>query len=208
MKKVLFWLIIIGIGVGVGFNLRGSHAADTTKQVLSAHTTAVVNSDQQATAPTAVPQVAHAGPVHISIPKINVDTAVESVGMDSQGRMDVPKNADDTAWFSPGFRPGTNGSAVIDGHYDKVTGAPAVFYNLKQLTAGDDIIVTDNDGTKYTFQVDRAVPYSDDNFPLQQVFAAADVPQLNLITCDGTWNKDTHNYSQRMVIYSKLVSHT
>ncbi|MGH7202884.1 MAG: class F sortase [Candidatus Levyibacteriota bacterium] len=208
MKKALFWLIIVGIGVGVGFGLRSSHAENATQQVLSANTSYNTSTNQDPVAPTTAPQAVSGTPVHISIPKINVDTQVESVGMDSKGRMDVPKNADNTAWFSPGFRPGVNGSAVIDGHYDKVTGAPAVFYKLKDLTAGDNIIITDNNGTKYTFAVDRVVPYPDDNFPIKEVFAAAAVPQLNLITCDGTWNKETHNYSNRMVVYSKLVSHT
>lgn len=201
MKKVLFWLIIISIGIGVGYGTKATYT-NSDKNVLSLHTDSVSEAKQQ-------PDVQSPGiPVHISIPKIQVDTEVESVGMDSQGRMNVPKNADNTAWYNPGFRPGVNGSAVIDGHYDKVTGAPSVFYNVNKLSAGDSIIVTDDKGTKYTFAVDRIAKYPDDNFPLQEVFAAADVPKLNLITCQGTWNKETHNYSDRMVIYSKLVSHT
>ncbi|MGI8419521.1 MAG: class F sortase [Candidatus Levyibacteriota bacterium] len=208
MKKALFWLIIIAIGAGVGFGLRSSHAENATNRVLSTHISHTTSTNPATTVPTSAPQAVSGTPIQISISKINVNTTVESVGMDSQGRMDVPKNADDTAWFSPGFRPGVNGSAVIDGHYDKVTGAPAVFYKLNQLSAGDTIIVTDNNGTKYTFAVSRTVPYADNNFPIKEVFAAADVPQLNLITCNGTWNKNTHNYSERMVVYSKLVSHT
>lgn len=202
MKKLFFWLIIIAIGVGVGTNVSHFQLDSSGKNVLSVKTGVSPKSDAPQTAQT--PGI----PVKITIPKIDVETTVESVAMDSQGRMDVPKDADNTAWYNPGFRPGTNGSAVIDGHYDKETGAPAVFYNVNKLTPGDTIIITDDKDVKYTFAVDHITKYPDADFPIQQVFAAADVPQLNLITCQGTWNKEAHNYSDRMVVYSKLISHT
>ena len=36
-------------------------------------------------------------PARIFIPSIHADAAIESVGLDSQGLMDVPKNASDAA---------------------------------------------------------------------------------------------------------------
>lgn len=206
MKNKLFsFIIVIGIVVGISFGYTISHGSHHGKQSVLADTTVAHHSE----APTAVPTQSAQGPgvpVTISIPKINVNAHVESVGMDSEGRMGVPTNSMETAWYSPGFKPGMNGSAVIDGHLDLATGAPAVFWNLKMLVAGDTILVTEDNGKKYTFGVTQIVKYPDNNFPIKEVFAATDVPMLNLITCNGTWDQASKNYSDRLVVYSKLVS--
>jgi len=200
MKNKLLILIIIVIGAGVGIGYTIIHSHSKYKKVLSAQANVLsLQVTPQPTMPPGIPQT-------ISIPKINVHATVESVGMDSQGRMDVPKNAVDTAWYKPGYKPGMKGSAVIDGHLDRVTGAPAVFWNLKELTPGDRISVAEDNGKTYTFTVTQISRYPDANFPIKEVFAASDVPMLNLITCNGTWDKNTKNYSDRLVVYSKLVS--
>lgn len=144
-------------------------------------------------------------PVTLTIPKLGIDARVESVGMDSTGKMDVPKNADNVAWYNLGYKPGEIGSAVIAGHFDKVTGEPAVFYNLEKLQIGDQIIITDSSGNRLTFAVVRFASYSDSNFPLQEVFGEAQQPRLNLITCDGSWNSAAKSYSHRTVVYAEIV---
>jgi sortase A len=199
-NKFLLILIIFGVGLGITAGLVISHGNQQKGQVL------VQQAPKNSQIPTVNPTPSPGIPEEISIPKINVNAVVESVGMDSQGRMDVPKNAIDTAWYSPGFKPGIKGSAVIDGHYDRVTGAPAVFWNLKLLSTGDMITVTDNNGKKYMFSVIQVAKYPDDNFPLKEVFAEANVPMLNLITCNGVWDKVAKNYSNRLVVYSRLIA--
>jgi sortase (surface protein transpeptidase) len=203
MKKIfgfLIILILIAGGIIVGTNL--SHKVSTknpTQSVLPAHT--VRPTDPQTT--TAPEQKSVAVPQRIQIPKIGVDAIVESVGMDSQGRMDIPSNSDNTAWYNLGYKPGENGNAVIDGHLDKVSSAPAVFWNIKSLTEGDKIIITDANGSTYTFSVTNVVNYPWDNFPIKTVFGSADKPKLNLITCQGSWDQSSHNYSNRTVVFSE-----
>jgi sortase A len=201
-NKIIIFVTVIGILLGGTFGYVLAHVGSSSKsKVLSAQTTRIVK-PISSPSPTVTPGI----PETISIPKINVNTKVESVAQDSQGRMDVPKNPMDTAWYSPGFRPGMNGSSVIDGHLDLVTGAPAAFWNLKELVPGDTISVTENNGKIYTFVVSEVTKYPYNNFPLKQVFAASDVPMLNLITCNGVWDKNTRNYSDRLVVYSKLIA--
>lgn len=203
MKKFLFvilFLFIVGGGVTLGSTLGHKSAPKTEVQsVLPAHESVAKS--------TVAPTVAEVGiiPQHIKIPKIAIDTTVESIGMDSKGRMDVPKDSDNTAWFQTGYKPGQNGNAVIDGHYDKATGAPSVFYNLTKLAPGDKIIVSDSVGKSLTFSVVRLENYPDDNFPIKEVFGPAAKPFLNLITCQGKWNEESHNYSQRGVVYAELM---
>jgi sortase A len=47
-------------------------------------------------------------------------------------------------------------------------------------------------------------PYN--QFPLTEVFGDAEIPRLNLITCNGVWDKNSKNYSDRLVVYSKLAA--
>lgn len=161
------------------------------------------NSVKETIKPT--PEIAIGIPKRLIIPKLGVDTIAESVAMDSVGRMDVPKNVDNVAWYNLGPKPGMLGSAVMSGHLDKVTGDPAVFYKLDELGAGDMIKVVDEFNKEYNFKVTGKKTYKFDQVPLQQVFNTNDKPRLNLITCGGKWDQNSQNYSNRTVVYSEII---
>ncbi len=143
-------------------------------------------------------------PKRLSIPKINVLSDVEEVGEDEKGNMDVPKKVENVGWYKFGFKAGQKGSVVLAGHLDDVNGDPAVFWDLNKLEAGDEIILTDEMGKEWTYVVTRNVTYPYDQFPLQEVFAKDDNAYLNLITCEGSFDQSSKNYSHRTVVYSKL----
>jgi len=201
--KVLLLFIFVAV-VGIGAGVKGVHflkpPADK-QQVLPA-------SDMRK-APTPVKtttqQVAVDYPYNLSIPKINVTAHVESVGMDNKGAMGVPNNADNVAWYNLGYKVGEKGSAVMAGHLDKVDGSPAVFWDLTKLVAGDKMIVTDIQGKEFTYKVVRIEKYPYASFPIKEVFGPSDKSMLNLITCEGTFDKKASNYSHRTVVYSELV---
>ncbi len=143
-------------------------------------------------------------PSRIVIPKINVDANIESVGLDNKNAMDVPKKVEDTAWYNLGKKPGEVGNAVIDGHYDTQTGAPAVFYYLSKLSKGDEIIIYAKDGSKKIFKVTEGKFYPYNTFPIQYVFGPTNRKRLELITCGGVWDKTSRNYSERFVVSSEM----
>jgi sortase A len=145
-------------------------------------------------------------PKNLDIPRLGVNAGIESVGLDKTGAMDVPKNADNVAWYNLGSSPGQIGNAVLAGHYDKVTGAPAVFYTLNKLNIGDEISVTDEFGNKFNYKVTGKKIYAYNNLPLNYIFGSSDKARLNLITCSGTWDQANKNYSNREVIYSEKVN--
>lgn len=144
-------------------------------------------------------------PKRIIINKIGVNANVESVGKDKQGRMDVPRNANNTAWYNLGSKPGEVGNSVIAGHLDKIDGSAAIFYNLTSLSIGDNIQIIDQNNKTLNFKVIDKKVYSNQSFPVETVFGRSNTKRLNLITCDGIFNTNVQSYSHRVVVFSQIV---
>jgi LPXTG-site transpeptidase (sortase) family protein len=142
-------------------------------------------------------------PSRLKIPKIKIDAKVEHMGLTPDGVMDVPDGPVDVAWFNLGPRPGDVGSAVIAGHYGTwENGEGSVFDNLNKLKPGDKIYVEDEKGMGITFLVNKVVIYGQ-NDNASTIFRSSDgKAHLNLITCEGDWNKDQKTYSGRLVVFS------
>jgi sortase (surface protein transpeptidase) len=159
--------------------------------------------------PTATPDPFEAAgrPVRLEIPAIGVDSYIETVGLTPDQAMDVPKEWANTGWYELGYRPGELGNAVIAGHLDSSTGGPAVFWDLHMLQAGDEVVVSYENGDRYTFIVQSGELFDHDaNGPvIESIFGKSLTPDLNLITCDGAWNRGQATYSHRRVIYTTLA---
>ncbi len=141
-------------------------------------------------------------PVLMTIPKIDVNAAIEYVGLTSTGAMAVPKGPNDVGWFELGPRPGDLGSAVIAGHEGWKDGIPAVFDNLSKLAAGDKIYIKDDTGTTTLFVVRKVMTFGE-NDDAATIFDSNDgIAHLNLITCEGVWNAKTQSYSDRLVVFT------
>jgi LPXTG-site transpeptidase (sortase) family protein len=144
-------------------------------------------------------------PLRLSVPGINVDAAVMSVGLTSDGAMDIKKDPSEVAWYNLGPRPGSVGSAVIAGHYGWENGKGSVFNELHTLKSGDVIFVQDDKGGVASFKVRESRSY-DPNADATSIFRSDDgKSHLNLITCEGMWNSPLQTYSQRLVVFSDKV---
>lgn len=142
----------------------------------------------------------------ISIPKINVNANIQSVGLDKNGNMGVPSNFKDVAWYKHGPQPGEVGSAVIAGHVDNALGLPGVFNDLHKLAEGDLIHVKDSDGKLLMFRVIKKEIYEPEHTQNAEIFSMNDTARLNLITCDGVWIQSKKSYSERLVVFTELVN--
>ena len=144
-------------------------------------------------------------PVRLKIPVIGVDTAIEDAYITPDGRMDVPAGSVNVAWYALGPRPGQIGSAVIGGHFGIDNGVPKVFYLLNNLKANDKVYVVDDKGNTLTFTVRsiRVFGRNDDSTP---VFLSNDgLSHLNLITCEGIWNRINDTYPDRRVVFAEAT---
>jgi sortase (surface protein transpeptidase) len=146
-------------------------------------------------------------PVRLTIPAIDVNTAVGTLGLQPDGQVMVPTSTHVVDWYKDGPTPGLTGSAVILGHVDSYKG-PGTFFYLKELKSGDKIKVVLADGTVTHFVVTKVVEYAKSSFPDRLVYGSHGYRSLNLVTCGGVFNHDTGHYESNIVVFSRLKSVT
>ena len=185
-------------------------ACSACSQTQSAHTqqytvSSLTTNQTSHRAPTATMQV-KAAPIRLSIPAIGVNAPVEPVGVGSNGDLAVPaqKPWEDVGWYKSGPSPGEKGSAVIDGHLDRPGGSPAVFWRLRDLRVGNEVLIIDAQGKTLRFRVTDIAYYPPQSAPIEQIFANPNGRYLNLITCAGDWIESQHQTTLRLVVYTSL----
>jgi sortase (surface protein transpeptidase) len=151
--------------------------------------------------PTAKPGM----PVHFTIPVLGVGASVEHVGVDKDNNMDIPKDYRDVAWFKPGTIPGNPGNAAIDGHLDWYGVKEAVFFYIGTLKAGDRVYVRDDKGRDRAFVVTKQAVCTWQNCPLKDIFGPTTGVHLNLITCNGNFNRNQQQYDKRLVVFTEAA---
>lgn len=159
------------------------------------------------TAAPAAPVVARSTPVSLSIPAIDLQVSLSTLGLNPDGTVQVPTDIQQPGWYQPGPSPGQVGSAVILGHVDSYLG-PAVFFKLPTLVAGDQVEVALADGVVATFVVYTVVMYPKTFFPTTLVYGSHGYQALQLVTCGGTFDPETGHYLSNVVVYTTLVSTT
>ncbi len=143
-------------------------------------------------------------PIRLKIPGINVDAAIEYVGLTPNGEMGVPSKLVDAAWYNLGPRPGQKGNAVIDGHLSSRTWVPAVFDHLDDLLVGDNLYIEDDQGRIISFIV-REIRTYDSEEDASDIFSLSEGIHLNIITCSGDWDKVQKSFNKRLVIFADVV---
>ncbi|MDZ5712958.1 class F sortase [Jeotgalibacillus haloalkalitolerans] len=162
-----------------------------------------VSSDTGEATVTSIVRDVSLTPSRVTIPAIGVDAVVNPYGLDNSGGMAVPDNGEEVAWFEPGYKPGQRGNAVLAGHVDSEK-APAVFWDLKELSPGDEITVTDPNGESLVFVVKDSVAYETGEAPIEEIFGSSPERGLNLITCTGYFDRSNGGYVERLVVYTEL----
>ena len=146
-------------------------------------------------------------PVQLRIPAIAVTVSLSTLGLNSNGTVQVPTDIQQPGWFRLGPSPGQDGSAVILGHVDSYQG-PATFFKLRTLVAGDPVYVTLADGVSAQFKVTSVAQYPKTGFPDQLVYAGHGSSSLQLVTCGGAFDSQTGHYLSNVVVYTSLVALT
>ena len=169
----------------------GQAALPDSQSLSALATTIEVSVSAKALIPTAPP-------AQLLIPALNVHRAVETVGADRSGVMNLPVNAWNAGWYKGGPIPGAPGDAVIEGHAG-YPDQPMIFGKLVNLHAGDQIIVVLSDGSRRLFLVDSmaTVPVGSAPAGMAEPYGP---PRLTLITCTGHFDQNSYSYSSRLVL--------
>jgi hypothetical protein len=155
--------------------------------------------------PAPVLQLPPSQPVRVQIPALGVVSTVMQLGLQADGTMEVPPAAYPVGWYDRSPTPGQLGPAVLAGHVDW-DGEPGAFYGLRELLPGDQVVVDRADGTTATFRVDRVEEHPKDAFPTDDVYGDIPTAGLRLITCGGSFDEDTGDYRENVIVYAGLVA--
>jgi Sortase domain len=141
-----------------------------------------------------------AGPTTITIPAIGLKATIVEVGLRADGALQVPP-PDQVGWYRLGPRPGAPGAAVLVGHVDSRSG-PAVFYRLRQLRPGDEILIGRRGRATRRFLVGRLERHPKTALPTTRIWSSTTRPLLRLITCGGSFDHTTGHYRDNLIVYA------
>lgn len=139
-------------------------------------------------------------PARIRIPSIKLDAPVQTVGLTSNGEIDVPSGAtNNVGWYQYGKLPGDLGNAIFDAHVF------AAFKNLRYAKIGDEISVTDAQGSTQRFRITASMVYPVSDVPMERIILDESARNLTLITCAKRFIPSLGTYSHRLVVTATLV---
>jgi hypothetical protein len=142
-----------------------------------------------------------AAPVRVRVSSVGIDAALAGIGLDGDGALVPPGDPATAGWFSQGPAPGEPGPAVLTGHVDSREG-PAVFFRLRDVAAGDPVVITRADGSTARFTVTRVARYAKTAFPTAEVYGPTPDAELRLITCGGDFDREARSYRDNVVVFA------
>ena len=167
-----------------------------------------------AASPVVVPEaesepVAGVAPVALQVDSVGVDAPIE-LGAVVDGAMQDPSGPWVVSWYDQLGKVGEGGNVVMAGHVDYWNVGPAVFWDVRELPAGDIIRVVGEDGTNYEYAVEWIQRYVAAELTPEVIQAeiVGDTGQesLTLITCGGEFDPVTGQYNERWVVRANQVS--
>jgi len=209
-RWVLATVALVAVASAVGWVLAGNLGGGSPAPELLAVPTAAPRATARHTAtptstPAPSPSPVAAPPARLLIPAIGVDAPVSVKGVRPDAVMDVPDGPEDVAWYNFTARPGTGGNAVLSGHLDYRNYGAAVFWRLKELGEGDIVEVRLADGSVLRYQVSLKLSYDARMAPVSEIVGPTSREVVTLITCGGTFDSGSRNYSDRLVVRAERI---
>lgn len=156
-------------------------------------------------APPVSEPVLPAVPTGLSIPSLGVLAPVVPVGLAEDRSMQIP-GVSEAGWYLPGRAPGSpTGSAVIAAHVD-FNERPGVFFELRGIQPGAEVVVTDAAGGTHRFVVTERTQVAKDRVPMQELFRTGGDPVLTLVTCGGAFDSGARSYSDNIIVRAVPVA--
>lgn len=139
----------------------------------------------------------------LQIQKINLNSRIQKVNIDSNGDINVPKNIYDIGWYEGSPKPGEKGVAFLNGQAN-YRGGPAVFANLGKLIKGDEITIQKGNGDSLNYTVIKSEEISADKLELINLLDPVEIrgQGLTLMTYSGEYDQKTNSYQSRVFVFA------
>lgn len=141
-----------------------------------------------------------ARPVDLTIDRLGINAEVVGMGIDADGRMDVPGNVSHVGWYRFGASPGEDGSAVLAAHVDLAGQGPGIFFHVDALRPDDEVVVGFDDGSERTFVVVSVERIAKSNLDINALFSRQGGSVLHLVTCGGAFDPQIRRYEDNVVV--------
>jgi sortase (surface protein transpeptidase) len=148
-------------------------------------------------------------PIALQVDSVGVDAPIE-LGAVVDGAMQDPSGPWVVSWYEPLGKVGEGGNVVMAGHVDYWNVGPAVFWDIRELPAGEIIRVVGEDGKNYEYAVQWIERYDAAGLTPEviqnDIVGDTGEETLTLITCGGTFDPATGEYNERWVVRANLIS--
>ncbi|MCY3920565.1 MAG: class F sortase [Chloroflexi bacterium] len=144
------------------------------------------------------------------VPSAQIHASIVRVGVTPSNLLGAPDNPEVIGWWEDGPAPGEPGNVLMDGHrdYRDIFGNVGfgVCWLLTETRPGDLIIVRDlRDARAYVYTVTEVHSVAWDDPSGDRFLRSTEASILTLVTCEGAFDEETHNYSQRRVVIAELT---
>ena len=161
---------------------------------------------QSSTAPAQPPSLGRPKlaevPIALRLPAIAVNAPIIPVAELPDGSLAVPSNPHVLGWWYQSARPDSPvGTVVVIGHVDTARDGPGALFRLSKIQPGQRLALDTSTGQRqYVIRAVRSYPKTE--LPIRQVFDNTGQPRLVLITCGGSFDSQTRQYANNIVVYA------
>ena len=144
------------------------------------------------------------------VPSARIRASLVKVGLARGNAFGAPDNPDVIGWWENGPQPGQQGNVLLDGHRDfsdiDENLGTAVCWSLPQTVVGDVMILRDNAvELHYIYEVTETLSVRWNDPDAVRFLQPSEDSILTLITCEGSFDDEAHNYSNRRIVVAALM---
>ncbi|WP_433786144.1 class F sortase [Actinomycetospora sp. CA-101289] len=151
--------------------------------------------------------LAASAPTRVTVPAISASSTLVPTGIEPDGQLQVPpvETPMQAAWYDRSPTPGAAGPAIVLGHVNG-GGKPGIFFNLKKVEVGQEVLIDRADGQTAIFTVYHVDVVPKDKFPTAAVYNDTSEAELRLVTCGGAFDRSAGSYEANVLVFASLTS--
>ena len=151
----------------------------------------------------------HATSWELLLPTARIRADIVSLGRTPSGALGAPDNPFVVGWFHLSANPGEAGNTILAGHrdYEDIDGniGVGVCWELDRVQVGDQMVIRDAEQSiAWVYEVTESTVVDPSDPASLRYLTHSTEPIITLITCTGSFDSKTHNYSHRLVVVATL----